>query len=129
LVTSVWLVVAGCGLGPGQDAEALRAGVSAGLLASSSLSLQQVSTFQAHVQNPWAVAYDPADPPGCVPGGVWGEPSGPPIAEAPCKAYVLHRRKSRWALVGSGWPGSFVPPDGAPKSLGAPDDLHYLGSE
>lgn len=119
--------VLGCGSGPGQDAEAHRASVMSGLLASSSLSAEQASTFQVHVDNPWAVAYDPADPPGCAPGGGWGAPEGAPIPERPCMAYVLHRRKARWVVLATGWPGTFVPPHNAPKELGAPSALQYLG--
>lgn len=119
--------LAGCGLAGG-EASSVRTAVIAGLVASGGggITTHQAATFQGDIRNSWAIAYDPADPPGCTPGGLWGESGTPPIAARPCTAYVLVRRKSRWAVTAAGQPGSFVPPQLAPKDLGEPSRLVYL---
>ncbi len=62
----------------------------------------------------WVAAYDPADPPGCMAGGLrHSTPNS-------CMTYLLERRKTRWAVVGAGMPGVLNVPDGAPDDLGAP---------
>ncbi len=99
-----------------------------GLVASSDgISLQQATTFKGEIHGLWAIVYDLAEPPGCSAGGLWGAPDGPAVPEKPCKAFVLMRRKSRWTVLSSGIPGSFVPPEEAPKALGDTDNLAYMG--
>jgi hypothetical protein len=118
----------GCGGGSQGESSAVRAAVVSGLVAhTDNVSLQQATTFQVEIQGTWAIAYDPADPPGCTAGGLWGAPDGPAIAASPCTAFVLTRRKARWTVLGSGPPGTFDPPKGAPKLLGDPTKLIYLG--
>lgn len=106
----------------------IRTSVIAGLVASGGgkITVAEATTYRADIQSSWAVAYDPARPPACVPGGLWGDSSGPPTPDRPCNAFVLERRKSRWVVVASGLVGSFVPPSGAPVSLGEPSRLQYL---
>lgn len=100
-------------------------GVMASLAANANITQAEASTYKADVRNGWAVAYDPAEPPGCVPGGLAS--GGPPIAERPCRAYVLERLKMTWKLRAVGFPGSVEVPDGAPGDLGAQERLEYLG--
>ncbi len=97
--------------------------VAGALSASANLSQSQVATFQADVRSSWAVAYDPAVPAGCVPGGV-----AAPVGERPCRAYLLQRLKTTWTLRSVGTPGSMDVPAHVPADLGAPDRLVYLGS-
>lgn len=126
LVTAAAL--AGCSGGGSTSSASARAAVASGIVASGGgVGLDQAQTFLCEVQGNWAIAYDPASPPGCSPGGLWGAPDGPPIAENPCDAYLLLRRKNRWALLSSGRPGTFIPPEDAPKRLGDPGGLIYLG--
>jgi len=115
-------------LSPGGDSSSIRTAVTAGLVASGGggITTHQVATFQADIRASWAIAYDPADPPGCRPGGLWGGSQDPSIPERPCLAYVLVRRKSRWAVIAAGQPGAFVPPERAPSDLGNPARLVYL---
>lgn len=82
--------------------------------------------FQIDLRNAWAVAFDPASPPGCTPGGLWGSPDAAAIPEHPCTAYVLSRRKGGWSVVAHGLPGTFAPPADAPKDLGSPGRLAWL---
>ncbi len=118
----------GCAGGGTAENPAVRAAVVSGLVAATDgVSREQATTFQGEIQGIWAIAYDPADPPGCQPGGLWGAPEGPAIAANPCFSYLLMRRKNRWAVLSSGIPGTFVPPDNAPKSLGDPSTFVYLG--
>jgi hypothetical protein len=117
----------------GESAESravVRRSIVAGLLAGSggALHADQVATFQLDLRGNWAVAYDPADPPGCSPGGLVGTPDGPPIPERPCSAYILHRRKTRWDLELRGVPGALRVPEGVPEELGSPGALEPLGS-
>lgn len=113
----------GC-LGLGGNSSSVRTAVVAGLVASGGggITTHQAATFKADIRNSWAIAYDPADPPGCSPGGLWG----PHLPPRPCTAYVLVRRKNRWAVIGAGQPGAFVPPERSPKNLGDPSRLVYL---
>lgn len=128
LATVAMAVLMGCGGGSSPDPVAVRAAVVSGLVASSDgISLQQATTFKAEIRGLWAIAYDLADPPGCTAGGLWGAPEGPPVAPTPCTAFLLMRRKARWTVLSTGTPGSFVPPEDAPRSLGDPDKLTYLG--
>ncbi|MCO4768480.1 MAG: hypothetical protein KDA24_00510 [Deltaproteobacteria bacterium] len=102
--------------------------MSASLSANAGLSQAQVSTFHADVRSKWAVAYDPAVPPGCAPGGLGTGTQAPPIAERPCKAFVLERLKTSWLLRAVGTPGQLSLPESTPTDLGHPDRLSYLGS-
>ena len=119
--------VGGCFADPG-DSSSVRTAVVAGLVASSGkgVSANQAATFQGDIRGSWAIAYDPADPPGCTPGGLWGLEGTPQIPARACTAYVLIRRKSRWAVTAVGTPGSFVAPEHAPNILGDPSRLIYL---
>ena len=113
--------------GAGGETASVRSAVVSGLIASQDgLTQAQVHTFKADVQGTWAMAYDPAAPPGCTAGGLWGAPDGPAITEPACLGYLLVRRKSRWAVAASGIPGTFVPPKDAPKGIGDPSRLLYL---
>ena len=116
-----------CFFGSG-DSSSVRSSVIAGLVASSGggVTTHQAATFQSDIRRNWAIAYDPADPPGCTSGGLWGLQDTPAIPEEPCTAYVLIRRKSRWAVTAAGVPGSFVAPELAPKDLGDETRLVYL---
>ncbi len=96
---------------------------SLALSAGANLSQDQVSTFQADVRSSWAVAYDPAAPAGCVPGGLASA-----LSERPCRAYVLERVKTTWSLRSVGAPGSIDLPEGVPVDLGSPEKLKYLGN-
>ena len=118
----------GCSAGAGSESAPVRSAVIAGLVATAggALTSDQIATFRADIQDPWAVVYDPADPPGCVPGGLWASASSPGIPELPCKAYLMERRKARWTLRASGSPGKLQVPDEAPKELGSPSRLVYL---
>lgn len=100
-----------------------RSAISAALVTSVGISDAQVSTFHAEVRSSWAVAYDPAVPAGCVPGGLQT-----PAGERPCRVYVLQRVKTTWTLRAVGHPGAMDVPDGAPTDLGAPDHLSWLGT-
>ena len=106
----------------------VRTSVIAGLVASGggTITVAQATTYKADIRSSWTIAYDPARPPACIPGGLWGDSSGPPTPDRPCNAFVLERRKNRWVVVASGVIGSFVPPSGAPVSLGEPSRLQYL---
>jgi hypothetical protein len=121
-------VTASACLSPGGDSSSVRTAVIAGLVASGGggITTHQAATFQGDIRSAWAIAYDPADPPGCSPGGLWSTEGGPSLPERPCTAYVLVRRKSRWAVIAAGQPGSFVPPERAPADLGNPSRLVYL---
>jgi hypothetical protein len=121
------LTLSSC-LRPGGDSSSVRTAVVAGLVASGGggISTRQAATFQGDIRGSWAIAYDPADPPGCAAGGLWTLKGAPTVPERPCMAYVLIRRKSRWAVIAAGRPGSFVPPELAPKGLGNPSRLVYL---
>ncbi len=129
----VWVVLAlittampGCGAG---DTSAVRASVATGLVAGhDGLTSEQVRTFTSDVRGGWAAVYDPGDPLGCTPGGLWGAPLGPALPEAPCTAWVLQRQKSRWVIHSHGLIGDFDAPDGSPKDLGDPARLVYLAS-
>jgi hypothetical protein len=98
------------------------AAASLALSAAANLSPEQVATFQADVRSSWAVAYDPAVPAGCVPGGLESA-----IGERPCRAYILERVKMTWTLRAVGEPGSIDLPAGVPTDLGAPGRLRYFG--
>jgi hypothetical protein len=125
LVVCSLFLVAGCG--PGGDGTAVRTAVATGLVASqTNVSLEQAGTFPAHLDGNWAVAYDPAQPPGCVPGGLWDDAGSPAIPESPCRAWVLVRQKNRWAVLSTGIPGAFTPTSDTPKGLGDPNLLVYL---
>lgn len=115
-------------LGPRGEVSSIRTAVVAGLVASGGggITTHQAATFQADIRGSWAIAYDPADPLGCRPGGLWGTRDAPSLSERPCVAYVLVRRKSRWAVIAAGQPGAFVPPERAPEDLGNPSRLVYL---
>lgn len=116
------LLLAGCS-GANQGSGAThKAGVIAALAAGGGISDAQLSTFQADVRASWAIAYDPAVPAGCTPGGVTEA-----FGERPCHAYLLQRLKTTWKLRAVGAPGSFTTPEGVPADLGAPDKLSYLG--
>ena len=121
------LAASSCGRSGGESTS-VRTAVIAGLVASGGggITTSQAATFEGDIRSRWAIAYDPADPPGCTPGSLWGAPDGPPIPEQPCGCYVLVRRKSRWAVSASGRPGSLVPPEDAPADLGDPARLIYL---
>ena len=111
------VVLIGCD-GESRSDHSVRAAIVTGLVAATEgVSLQQATTFQGEIQGSWAIAYDPADPPGCTSGGLWGAPLGPEIAATPCNAFVLMRRKARWTVVGSGSPGTFVPPEAVCQGL------------
>lgn len=99
------------------------AAASLALSAGANLSQAQVSTFQAEVRSSWAVAYDPAVPAGCTPGGLQSA-----VGERPCRAYVLERIKTAWKLRAVGVPGSMDLPAGVPGDLGLPENLQYLGN-
>jgi hypothetical protein len=117
---------AGCPAGAGAQAS-VRAAVAAGLIAAEGnrLTLDQVHTFWTHQGDSWAVAYDPAIPAGCNPGGLTNDTPGG-IPDRPCFAYVLHRRKSTWELKAKGYPGDLDLPDGVPIKLGDRAKLAYL---
>ena len=105
----------------------VRAAIAQGLIASegSRLTLDQVHSFSAHLGDTWAVAYDPAVPAGCAPGGLsTATPGGVPAK--PCFAYVLHRRKSTWELSSKGYPGQLALDNGVPVGLGDKGKLEYL---
>lgn len=122
VVALLLLLVAGCN-GPNQGSGvAHSSAVAAALSTSANLSHAQVSTFHAEVRSGWAVAYDPAVPAGCAPGGL-----GVAAGERPCRAYVLQRVKMTWKLRAVGVPGALSLPEGVPADLGAPDQLTYLG--
>ena len=111
------LVAAGClaaACPANQAADAsVRAAVAQGLIASEGarITLDQVHTFSAHLGDTWAVAYDPAVPAGCTPGGLSSAtPGGLPAK--PCYAYVLHRQKNTWKLHAKGYPGGLTLDDG-----------------
>lgn len=116
------LALAGCASADEPvDSPEVRAAVVAGLVAGhDNLPRQQVRTFEADLRGGWAAAYDPADPPGCLPGGL--RIAGP----NPCTVYVLQRRKNRWALVAFGAPGAMHVPEGAPEDLGNVQKLAWL---
>jgi len=128
LIITALLVLAGCGGGSQAGNASVRAAVVSGLIANiEGVSLEQVTTFQGEILGNWAIAYDPGEPPGCTAGGLWGEPKGPAIADVPCQAYLLVRRKARWTVLSFGIPGAFVPPEDAPEAMGDPDKLVFLG--
>ncbi len=103
------------------DRSDVRASVVAGLIAGAEgLDRAQVRTFQADLRSGWAAAYDPADPPGCIPGGLRD------AGKTPCTVYLLQRRKTRWAVVAAGAPGALSVPEDAPLDLGAPANLKFL---
>ena len=85
--------------------------------------IPQIRTFAADVRAGWAVAYDPADPPGCNPGGLIGGGAAPSKA---CTAYLLQRSRTRWEVVSKGIPGSLPIPDGVPEGLGQASRLSWL---
>lgn len=116
-----------CSPGPGDSASSERGAIAAGIRAGADgLSAAQVRTFLVGTSGTWAAAYDPGDPPGCEPGGLAAV--GPvPLPSSPCMAYVLERRKNRWAVVSRGVAGRLIVPDGAPAKLGDPEQLSYLG--
>lgn len=121
------LIASGCfERSKAHEREAIATGLLAG--AGGKLSADEIRTFSADVRGRWAVAYDPASPPGCTAGGLWGPPKGPPLPAQPCGAYVLVQEKNRWRLVVHGVPGAFTPPDDAPTSLGEKHgaDLPFL---
>ena len=121
---AVTLAFSGCGTA---DSSSIRAAVAAGLVAGPDApGAAQTRMFKADIRSGWAVAYDPASPPGCEPGGLWGEPDGPALPEAPCTTWVLVRRKNRWMVSAHGRVGSFDPPAESPKDLGDPTRLVYL---
>ena len=122
------LLLLGCGDQNRGSGVSYAGGVSASLSANANLSAAQISTFQSDVRSRWAVAYDPAVPAGCVPGGLRPGVQHPPIAERPCKAYLLERLKTTWHLRAVGHPGQIDVPKNAPADLGDPDRLKYLGS-
>ncbi len=104
----------------------VRSAVAAGLIAhEGKLTLDQVHTFSAHLGDTWAVAYDPAVPAGCAPGGLTNNTPGG-IPDRPCYVYLLHRRKSTWELKAKGYPGTLALPDGVPEKLGDKGKLDYL---
>ena len=105
----------------------VRAAVAAGLIAAEGnrLTLDQVHTFSSQQGDAWAVAYDPAVPAGCMPGGLSNDTPGG-IPERPCFAYLLHRRKSTWELKAKGYPGELSLPQGVPTKLGEKEKLAYL---
>lgn len=117
----------GCGPSNQGSGPSYASGVMASLAANANLSQAQVSTFQADVRSKWAVAYDPAVPPGCTPGGVGDGVSAAAIGDRPCKAFVLERLKTAWMLRAVGTPGQMALPEGLPKDLGDPGRLRYLG--
>jgi hypothetical protein len=103
------------------DSSDVRAAVFEGLIAGhSGLQRAQARTFRADLRSGWAAAFDPADPPGCIVGGL---NKASPRA---CTVYVLQRRKTRWAVVAVGRPGELTLPEGVPVDLGAPNGLGYL---
>ncbi len=119
------LLAAGCPANIEAEAS-VRSAVAAGLIASEGkLTLDQVHTFSAHLGDSWAVAYDPAVPAGCEPGGLTNNTPGG-IPERPCFVYVLHRRKSTWELKAKGYPGALQLPSGVPEKLGDKGKLEYL---
>ncbi len=122
MLTLLLLSAAGCSGGDeASDHPDVRASIVAGLIAGQEgLQRDQVRTFQADVRARWVAAYDPADPPGCVSGGLR---TGSPRS---CTAYVLQRRKTRWAVVAFGRPGQMFVPDNAPEDLGAHSKLGWL---
>jgi|GEM_PF-1755813 len=127
LVASL-LLVAGCGTSNQGSGVSHTSGVIASLTANANISHAQLATFHADVRSKWAVAYDPAIPAGCVPGGIEAGVGSPPVAQRPCKVYVLERLKMTWMLRAVGTPGQMTRPSGAPSDLGHPDRLQYLGA-
>jgi len=129
--TTTILLIAGLGLGCAGSNQGSGASYASGVMASlatnANLSHAQVSTFQADVRSKWAVAYDPAVPPGCTPGGVGDGVSASAIGERPCKVFVLERLKTAWTLRAVGTPGQVALPEGMPADLGDPRRLRYLG--
>lgn len=117
----------GCGATNQGSGPSYASGVMASLATNANLSQAQVSTFQADVRSRWAVAYDPAVPPGCTPGGLGEGVSASAIGERPCKAFVLERLKTVWKLRAVGTPGQLALPEGVPGDLGDPRRLRYLG--
>jgi len=115
------------GCTPSADTGAQRRALIQGLsMGVDGLTLQQIRTFQLDLQGEWAVAFDPADPPGCVPGGLRV------VAEStasPCTAFVLNRNGNRWDVVGHGIPGQFAVPARAPQHLGDADRLAWLAQD
>lgn len=104
----------------------IRSAVAAGLDASEGrLTLDQIHSFPADLGDTWAVAYDPAVPAGCEPGGLTNNTPGG-IPDRPCYAYLLHRRKSTWELRSKGYPGELKVPDEAPQKLGDRKRLAFL---
>lgn len=115
------------GCDPSEASSSIRAAIAAGLVASADgPTAAQAQMFRADIRGSWAATYDPADPPGCEPGGLWGAPDGPAIPNSPCAIWVLVRRKNRWMVSSHGLPGRFDPPAGSPKDLGDPGRLVYL---
>lgn len=128
LITGAALGVMFCvGCPDSLEAESsVRSAVAAGLIAAEGkLSLDQVHTFSANLGDNWAVAYDPAVPVGCAPGGLTNNTPGG-IPDRPCYVYVLHRRKSTWELKAKGYPGALNLPDDVPEKLGDKSKLLYL---
>ena len=101
--------------------------MSAGLIAAEGnrLTLDQVHTFSSQHGDSWAVAYDPAVPAGCEPGGLSNNTPGG-LPERPCFAYVLQRRKNTWELKAKGHPGQLRLPEGVPPKLGEKSKLEFL---
>ena len=128
---SAWLaaiLIASCvaACGP-TDTSSVRGAIVAGLVAGhDGPSPTQARMFRVDIQSGWAVAYDPADPPGCEPGGLWDAPEGAPVPAKPCVCWVLVRRKNQWNISAHGLPGTFAPPRESPKDLGDPDRLVFL---
>ncbi len=122
IATFLLLLGSGCSGNQGSGVSHSTA-ASLALSAAANLSQDQVSTFQAEVRSSWAVAYDPAVPAGCVPGGLETA-----LSERPCRAYVLERVKMTWQLRSVGVPGDLDLPAGVPADLGSPERLTYLGN-
>ena len=125
---AVGAVAWGTGCPPSPEAEAsVRSAVALGLIAAEGnrLTMDQVHTFSAHLGDTWAVAYDPAVPAGCTPGGLTNNTPGG-LPERPCFVYVMHRRKSTWELKAKGHPGGLTLPADVPQKLGDRSKLEYL---
>ena len=122
----VALVGAGCPVSNQGSGVGHAAGVIGALGSAANLSADLLSTFQADVRSEWAVAYDPAAPPGCVAGGLrTAAGAAPPVR--PCRAYLLERVNLTWTLRAVGMPGAIEVPRNAPSDLGDPARLGYLG--
>jgi hypothetical protein len=118
------LCLAACGPA---DTSSIRGAIVAGLVAGhDGPSPTQASMFRADIRAGWAIAYDPADPPGCEPGGLWDAPEGSAVPANPCTCWVMVRRKNQWIVSSHGLPGTFAPSQESPKDLGDPDRLVYL---